>query len=92
MDSIVLIGYSVAGFSAKRFPEDTSISLNIVWAAVLAIPEEMYVFFSLSFFYILLNIFHLATGRPSTLHSPKFLFHDDPEIEMLGSLIPIKND
>lgn len=44
-DSIVLIAYSVAGFAAKRFPDDTSISLNIVWAAVLACPGDPYVYF-----------------------------------------------
>lgn len=50
VDAIVLIGYSVAGYSAKRFPDDTSVSLNIVWAAVLATLEDPYVFFFLFLF------------------------------------------
>ena len=38
-DAIVLIGYSTAAFNSKRHVEDVSISLNIVWAAVLASPD-----------------------------------------------------
>ena len=35
-DAVILIGYSTAAYNSKRTPNDTSVSLNIVWAAVLA--------------------------------------------------------
>jgi hypothetical protein len=38
-DAVVLIGYSTAAFNSKRTPDDISVSLNIVWAAVLASPD-----------------------------------------------------
>ena len=83
-----MIAYSVAGFAAKRFPDDTSISLNIVWAAVLACSEDPYVFF-LSTCYLEAD---LVADRPCTSAGPRFFFHDDPWFEMLGSLIPDEND
>jgi hypothetical protein len=69
----VLIAYSVAGFPTKRFPDDTSISLNIVWSAVLASPEDPYasqylflVAFTYWFYWLQLGLV-LFTG-------PKFFF------------------
>jgi hypothetical protein len=64
------------------------VSISLVWAAVLASSEDPYVsllFFSLTLHYFL---FFLA-GRPCTMYWPKVFFHDDPLIEMLGSMIPI---
>ena len=85
-DSIVLIAYSVAGYPAKRYPKDTSISLNIVWAAVLATDEDPYVYFlfPLSPFLSL----RFVSGSPCAKYWPRVFFHDDPLIEMLESLLP----
>ena len=40
LDAIVLIAYTVTGYRAARFPDDISVSFNIVWAAVLACEDD----------------------------------------------------
>jgi hypothetical protein len=90
IDSIVLIAYSVAGYPASRAPEDTSVSLNIAWAAVLASQEDPCVlsFFSLS---LIVNLVAVAADRPCTSSGPRMVFHDDPVIEMLASSVPLED-
>ena len=39
-DSLVLIGYSTAVYNSSKSPDDSSVALNIVWAAVLASPTQ----------------------------------------------------
>jgi hypothetical protein len=39
-DSVVLIGYSTSAYTAAKFKNDMSVSLNIVWVVVLASPED----------------------------------------------------
>jgi len=39
-DSVVLIGYSTAAYRSKNYPDDMTVSLNIVWVVVLASPED----------------------------------------------------
>lgn len=33
--SMVLVAYTVSSYHSKKYPDDTSVSLNILWAAVL---------------------------------------------------------
>ena len=39
-ESVVLIAYSTAAYRSKNTPDDMSVALNIVWAVVLACPED----------------------------------------------------
>jgi hypothetical protein len=38
--SVALVGYTVGKYTAKAFPNDASLSLNLLWVAVLATGND----------------------------------------------------
>ena len=38
--SLALVGYTVGKYTAKAFPNDVSLSLNLLWVAVLATDDD----------------------------------------------------
>jgi hypothetical protein len=59
--SIALIGYTVGSYSSKANPNDVSLSMNVLWVAVLAASEDtLQVYHYLHFISLLKITFQVA--------------------------------
>ena len=59
--SIALIGYTVGSYSSKANPTDVSLSMNVLWVAVLAASEDTWqVYYYLCFTSLLIVAFQIV--------------------------------
>jgi hypothetical protein len=59
--SIALIGYTVGSYSSKANPNDVSLSMNVLWVAVLAASEDtLQVYHYFRFISLLIIAFQVA--------------------------------
>jgi len=74
--SVALVGYTVGKYTAKAFPNDVSLSLNLLWVAVLAAGDDAWA-----------GIFcYFSSNPPSPSRLPCFHFFDDPPFLMLEDM------
>jgi hypothetical protein len=59
--SIALIGYTVGSYSSRANPTDVSLSMNVLWVAVLAASEDTWqVYRYLCFISLLIVVFQVV--------------------------------